>query len=115
MHAHSRTDILQAQILKNLTAVLKAAGSSVDNIVKLNIFLTSMDDFAAMNRAYDRIFFKDPKPICVSFISFRNFPPTYGHLLQWLIKKVSHLRSCSSVAVWSGCGNGVYSVHVREL
>ncbi|KAG1801658.1 Endoribonuclease L-PSP [Suillus plorans] len=46
-----------AQCLSNLTDVLNAAGSSWDKVVKVNIYLKSMGDFAAMNEALP-----DPKP-----------------------------------------------------
>jgi len=36
----------------NLAAVLAAAGLTLDDVVKVNVYLTSMDDFAAMNEAY---------------------------------------------------------------
>lgn len=49
--------------MKNLSAVLEAAGSSIDNVVKVNIFLTNMADFAAMNKVYDTVFSKEPKPV----------------------------------------------------
>ncbi|RYC54552.1 hypothetical protein CHU98_g11656, partial [Xylaria longipes] len=50
--------------IKNISAVLEAAGSSLDNIIKINIFLTTMDDFAAMNEAYDESFGSiNPKPV----------------------------------------------------
>ncbi|CZT13270.1 probable brt1 protein [Rhynchosporium agropyri] len=56
------------QALQNLSAVLQAAGSSLDNAVKVNIFLTDMKDFGAMNEVYARFFTKDPKPVrtCVA-------------------------------------------------
>ncbi|KAG4427530.1 hypothetical protein IFR05_016986 [Cadophora sp. M221] len=56
------------QALANLTAVLEAAGSSIDNVVKVNVFLTDMKDFAAMNGVYAKVFTKDPKPVrtCVA-------------------------------------------------
>ncbi|KAL5314567.1 hypothetical protein ACEPPN_017207 [Leptodophora sp. 'Broadleaf-Isolate-01'] len=56
------------QALANLTAVLEAAGSSIDNVVKVNVFLTDMKDFAAMNGVYAKVFNKDPKPVrtCVA-------------------------------------------------
>ncbi|WYZ34246.1 hypothetical protein EsH8_I_000522 [Colletotrichum jinshuiense] len=50
------------QALKNLSAVLEAAGSSLRNVVKVNIFITKMADFATMNEAYDEFFTWDPKP-----------------------------------------------------
>jgi len=52
-----------AQALKNLKAVLEAAGSSIDNVVKVNVFLTNMQDFSSMNKVYDTVFQKEPKPV----------------------------------------------------
>lgn len=49
------------QVLRNLEQVLKAAGTSLDNVVKTTVFLSSMDDFAAMNEVYGR-FFTENKP-----------------------------------------------------
>ena len=42
------------QVLKNLRAVLKAAGSDLDRAVKTTVFLKNMNDFAAMNEVYGR-------------------------------------------------------------
>lgn len=44
------------QVLKNLTAVLEAAGTSLDKVVKTGVFLADMNDFAAMNEVYARYF-----------------------------------------------------------
>lgn len=49
------------QVLKNLTAVLKAAGSELNKVVKTTVFLADMNDFAAMNEIYAE-FFSDNKP-----------------------------------------------------
>ncbi|KAL6713819.1 hypothetical protein ACLMJK_008313 [Lecanora helva] len=46
---------------KNLSAVLEEAGSSLENVVKVQVFLTTMENFSAMNGVYEK-FFKDPKP-----------------------------------------------------
>ena len=43
-----------AQVLKNLRAVLKAAGSDLDRAVKTTVFLKDMNDFAAMNEVYGK-------------------------------------------------------------
>ncbi|KAI9713818.1 MAG: hypothetical protein M1820_000548 [Bogoriella megaspora] len=51
----------EAQALRNLSAVLEAAGSSLKNIVKANIYLTTMENFQAMNKAYAE-FFEEPLP-----------------------------------------------------
>ena len=49
------------QVLKNLSAVLEAAGSSLDDAVKCTVFLQDMNDFQAMNKVYAE-FFKPPAP-----------------------------------------------------
>jgi 2-iminobutanoate/2-iminopropanoate deaminase len=49
------------QVLKNLGAVLDAAGSSYDDVVKTTVFLQDMNDFARMNAVYAE-FFKVPNP-----------------------------------------------------
>jgi len=43
------------QVLANLTAVLKAAGADWSHVVKTTVFLTTMDDFGAMNTVYARV------------------------------------------------------------
>lgn len=48
------------QVLKNVAAVLEAAGSSLDRVVKTTVFLASMDEFAAMNEVYGKFFGADP-------------------------------------------------------
>ncbi len=40
------------QVMKNIKAVLEAAGTSLDRVVKSTIFLTDMNDFAAVNKVY---------------------------------------------------------------
>jgi len=49
------------QVLKNLSAVLEAAGSSLDQVVKTTVFLADMKEFSAMNEVYAR-FFSEPPP-----------------------------------------------------
>jgi 2-iminobutanoate/2-iminopropanoate deaminase len=44
------------RVLKNLAAVLEAAGSSLNQVVKTTVFLADMKDFAAMNEVYGRFF-----------------------------------------------------------
>ena len=48
------------RVLKNLSAVLAAAGSSMDRVVKTTVFLKNMSDFPAMNEAYGQFFKNDP-------------------------------------------------------
>jgi 2-iminobutanoate/2-iminopropanoate deaminase len=44
------------QVLKNLTAVLAASGSSLGRVVKTTVYLADMADFAAMNEVYAKHF-----------------------------------------------------------
>jgi 2-iminobutanoate/2-iminopropanoate deaminase len=44
------------QVISNLEAVLKAAGSNLSKVLKTTVFLQSMTDFAAMNEVYARRF-----------------------------------------------------------
>jgi 2-iminobutanoate/2-iminopropanoate deaminase len=44
------------QVLKNLVAILEAAGSGVNKVVKTSIFLTNLDDFAKVNFVYEEYF-----------------------------------------------------------
>jgi 2-iminobutanoate/2-iminopropanoate deaminase len=44
------------RVMKNLAAVLEAAGASLSSVVKTTVFLSSMTDFAAMNEVYGRHF-----------------------------------------------------------
>jgi 2-iminobutanoate/2-iminopropanoate deaminase len=48
------------QVLKNLSAVLEAAGLTASNVVKTTIFLSSMDHFAAVNEVYGTFFQGEP-------------------------------------------------------
>lgn len=50
--------------LRNLSAVLQAGGASLADVVKVNVFLTTMDDFHSLNEAYDEAFGNTvPKPV----------------------------------------------------
>ncbi len=49
------------QLMKGLAAVLKAAGLGMGDVVKANVYLTDMNNFAAMNKVYET-FFEAPFP-----------------------------------------------------
>ena len=49
------------QVLKNLSAVLEAAGSGLDRVVKTTVFLADMKEFSGMNEIYSK-FFSGPPP-----------------------------------------------------
>ncbi len=44
------------RVLENLKGVVEAAGSSLQHVVKTTVFLSDMNDFAAMNEVYSRYF-----------------------------------------------------------
>ena len=48
------------RVLKNLTGILKAAGSSLEKVVRSTVFLKNMGDFAAMNEVYGKYFTSAP-------------------------------------------------------
>lgn len=54
------------QVCKNLTAVLEAAGSSIEKAVKTVCFLKNMEDFAAFNGIYGKYFTSKPARSCVA-------------------------------------------------
>lgn len=49
------------QTFANMTAILEAAGASLDDVVKCNVYLKDINDFAAMNEVYASMF-KAPFP-----------------------------------------------------
>lgn len=57
------------QVMKNLGAVLSAAGTSFENAVKTTCFLADMADFAAFNEVYAKYFTEKPARSCVAVSS----------------------------------------------
>lgn len=53
------------QVMKNLMAILKAAGTKPENTVKTLCFLTDINDFAAFNEVYAKYFTEKPARSCV--------------------------------------------------
>ncbi len=54
------------QSCKNVGAILEAAGSGFDKVVKTTCFLANMSDFAAFNEVYARFFISKPARSCVA-------------------------------------------------
>lgn len=54
------------QVCENLCAVLTAAGTSVEKVVKTTCFLKNMEDFAAFNAVYGSYFVSKPARSCVA-------------------------------------------------
>lgn len=54
------------QVCKNLQAVLEAAGTSFEHVLKTTCFLADMNDFAAFNEVYAKYFSSKPARSCVA-------------------------------------------------
>ncbi len=54
------------QVCKNLSAVLEAAGTSLNKVVKTVCFLSDMNDFVAFNEVYGKYFTEKPARSCVA-------------------------------------------------
>jgi 2-iminobutanoate/2-iminopropanoate deaminase len=48
------------RVIKNLAAILKAAGSGLDKVVRTTVFLKNMGDFGQMNEVYGKYFTSEP-------------------------------------------------------
>jgi 2-iminobutanoate/2-iminopropanoate deaminase len=66
--ASAQTD----RVLKNLSAILNAAGSSLEKVVRSTVFLKNMGDFSAMNEVYGRYF--NAKPPARSTVEVARLP-----------------------------------------
>jgi len=64
----------KAQVLKNMAAVLKASGSSADQVVKTTVFLKNMSDFASMNTIYGNFFESTPHKPARSTVEVARLP-----------------------------------------
>lgn len=54
------------QACKNLEAVLSAAGSGLDKVIKTTCFLANIEDFSAFNEVYEKYFISKPARSCVA-------------------------------------------------
>ena len=68
VNAIEATDIIgqTEQVCKNLGAVLEAAGTDFEHVVKTTCFLADMEDFAAFNEVYAKYFVSKPARSCVA-------------------------------------------------
>ncbi|KAJ6439796.1 endoribonuclease L-PSP [Purpureocillium lavendulum] len=60
------------QCIKNLKAILEAAGTTLDKVVKVNVWLADMGDFAKMNEVYST-YWGDVKP-CRTCVAVKTLP-----------------------------------------
>lgn len=63
-----------AMVLKNLQAILEAAGSGLDRVVKTTVFLKDMNEFAAMNEVYGSVFADKARAPARSTIEVARLP-----------------------------------------
>ena len=49
------------RVMRNLTAIVEAAGATMDDVVRCTVYLADMNDFAAMNEVYGS-YFSQPAP-----------------------------------------------------
>ena len=54
------------QSCKNVLAIIEAAGSNANNVIKTTCYLANMDDFASFNEVYSRYFVSKPARSCVA-------------------------------------------------
>ena len=73
------------RVMRNVQAVLEAAGSSLDSLVKTTIFLVDFDDFAELNDVYRR--FVGERPPARATVEIKSLPQ--GALLE--IDAIAHL------------------------
>jgi len=57
---HADIDVQTEQALENVEAVLEAAGSSMDDALKITVYLTDIEQFETMNDVYETFFEADP-------------------------------------------------------
>lgn len=77
--------------------MLEAAGSSWEKVVKVNVYLKNMDDFAAMNDIYEKV------GVCA--VLYRAPPLTGAHIAPAGAEAGENLHSSGQVAERCGCRN----------
>jgi len=53
------------RVIKNLSEILKEAGSSLDNVIKTTVFISDMNSFSKVNEVYSKYFINNPARSCV--------------------------------------------------
>lgn len=76
----------QHQCIKNLKAILEAAGTTLEKVVKVNVWLANMEDFAKMNEVYST-YWGDVKP-CRTYV--------FSSLLDFIVRDDWHADCCWS-------------------
>ena len=82
-----------AQAAKNIAAILEAAGSGMDKVVKTTVFLTDLADFAEVNAEYAKHFVSNPARECVQVAALPK-----GSVLE--ISVIAEAESFSTTSPW---------------
>lgn len=98
----------QHQAIKNLTAVLEAAGTNINNVVKVNVFIDDMANFAAMNEVRKRD--KYLQPPCPFFFSLslsndKKKQKTGLHHLLGRKQTMQDMRGSQTASLGNRCGD----------
>lgn len=87
--------------LLNLKAILEAGGSSLDSVLKVNIYLTDMTNFGLFNEAWDEIFTMKDKPVGSCFYVL------LARVVYSCVFTGSYVRCRSSASLWHRCRSRV--------
>ena len=89
MVGHGNIEIETRQVLKNLIAVVEAAGGKNSNIIRTTIYLTDLKDFAKVNQIYAETFDKDVSPAraCVEVSNLPKGGKIEIDCIAWLGEK----------------------------
>lgn len=80
-----RVDLQTKEVFLNLTSVMEAANVKSSQVVKVNVYLTSMDDFDAMNEVYQS-FFEAPYP-ARTCVAVKELPLGAEVEIEMIVKK----------------------------
>ena len=89
MIGHGNIEIETRQVLKNLIAVVEAAGGKNSNIIRTTIYLTNLKDFAKVNQIYAETFDNDVSPAraCVEVSNLPKGGKIEIDCIAWLGEK----------------------------
>ena len=85
------------RVLQSLDAIVRAAGATLDDVVKTTVYLADMNDFAAMNRVY-ATWFADPAPARAA-VQVARLPKD----AQVEIEAIVRLGACAAVRSEAKC------------
>lgn len=88
----------QHQALRNLTSVLEAAGTTAENVVKVNIFVADIADVPKLNEAYEQ-YFGSVKP-CRSLVTPLQFKPSHRRYSK--LTASCQVRRSPTITTWDG-------------